>query len=214
MYYKNDSSVVWEIESFQPVFKKDLTVATIMYMYHQSIDGSLYCMITDNKLIGYVEFSESDIDYIIKLFSVKELLSMTRSSDKSAELCKMWDYRHLGYFYQSCADAYRKAILVKRNIVPIKRKHGEPLPSISAEDIKQRVDIVDYIEQFTHLTKSGKNFRGLCPFHSEKSGSFFVYPDKQNWHCFGACNTGGDVIGFVMKYDNVDFKTALYKLSR
>jgi DNA primase len=80
--------------------------------------------------------------------------------------------------------------------------------SIIAE-VKQKTDIVEVIGQYTPLTKSGKTFRGLCPFHSEKHGSFFVYPDQQTWHCFGACSTGGDVFSFIMKKDGVGFGDAL-----
>jgi DNA primase len=81
------------------------------------------------------------------------------------------------------------------------------------EEIKQKTDIVEVISQYTPLTKSGKTFRGLCPFHSEKHGSFFVYPDQQTWHCFGACATGGDVFSFIMKKDGVTFGDALKLLA-
>ncbi len=77
------------------------------------------------------------------------------------------------------------------------------------EEVKQKTDIVEVIGQYTALTKSGKTFRGLCPFHSEKHGSFFVYPDQQTWHCFGACATGGDVFSFMMKKDGISFGEAL-----
>jgi len=76
------------------------------------------------------------------------------------------------------------------------------------DEIKQKTDIAEVIGQYTKLTRSGKSLRGLCPFHSEKHGSFFVYPDQQSWHCFGACGIGGDVFSFVMKKEGCDFTEA------
>ncbi|MBI4180467.1 MAG: DNA primase, partial [Chloroflexi bacterium] len=82
------------------------------------------------------------------------------------------------------------------------------------EEVKQKADIVEVIGQYTPLTKAGRTFRGLCPFHSEKRPSFFVYPERQSWHCFGACSTGGDVLAFIMKKENMDFGEALRLLGQ
>ncbi len=66
---------------------------------------------------------------------------------------------------------------------------------------KIQPDIVEFIGQYTTLIPEGKTFRALCPFHGEKRPSFFVFPELQEWHCFGACNMGGDVIDFKMQLD-------------
>ncbi len=81
------------------------------------------------------------------------------------------------------------------------------------DEVKQKTDIVEVIGQYVSLTKSGRNFRGLCPFHSEKHPSFYVYPEQGSWHCFGACATGGDAFSFIMKKENIDFGEALRRLA-
>jgi DNA primase len=77
-----------------------------------------------------------------------------------------------------------------------------------AEKVKQQADIVRVIGEYVQLKKAGQNFRGLCPFHSEKTPSFNVHPTKQIYHCFG-CGQGGDVFKFVMEMEKCPFPEAL-----
>ena len=82
------------------------------------------------------------------------------------------------------------------------------------DDIKARLDIVDLVSQYVPLQQSGASFKGLCPFHTEKTPSFFVFPNRQTWRCFGACATGGDAFSFYMQKENVDFSQALKGLAQ
>lgn len=84
----------------------------------------------------------------------------------------------------------------------------------AVDEIKSKIDLVEYVGRNTKLQKTGRNFRGLCPFHVEKTPSFYVFPDRGSWRCFGSCGEGGDLFSFVQKRDNVDFRDALRELAR
>lgn len=81
------------------------------------------------------------------------------------------------------------------------------------DEIKERLDIVEVIQGYVPLKKAGRNYQGLCPFHAEKTPSFVVFPETGTWHCFGACATGGDVLTFIMKRENLSFGEALRMLA-
>jgi DNA primase len=83
-----------------------------------------------------------------------------------------------------------------------------------ADEIKDRIDIVELIGQSVKLRKTGKNYTGFCPFHpNTRTPAFVVFPDSGNWRCFGACNEGGDIFKFVMKKEGWDFPEALRRLA-
>src|SRR5713226_7243202 len=80
------------------------------------------------------------------------------------------------------------------------------------ETIKAKVDVVEEISLVVSLHKSGKSYKGLCPFHNERTPSFYVFADAQTWHCFG-CNEGGDIFTFVQKLQGLEFREALQYLA-
>ncbi len=82
------------------------------------------------------------------------------------------------------------------------------------DEIKSRIDIVDLVSETVQLRRSGKNFTGFCPFHSNtRTPAFVVFPETGTWRCFGQCNEGGDIFGFVMKKEGWDFSEALHYLA-
>ncbi len=82
------------------------------------------------------------------------------------------------------------------------------------DEIKARIDIVDFISRYVPLKRAGRSYKANCPFHQEKTPSFVVFPDSGTWRCFGACGTGGDVFSFLMKRENMDFREAVQELAR
>ncbi len=86
------------------------------------------------------------------------------------------------------------------------------IPQAFIDDLLSRVDIVDVIDKRIKLRKTGKNYSALCPFHTEKSPSFSVEPEKQFYYCFG-CGAGGNALGFVMDYERMDFPQAVETLA-
>ena len=82
------------------------------------------------------------------------------------------------------------------------------------DEIKARIDLVDLVSETVQLRRSGKSFTGFCPFHSNtRTPAFVVWPETGTWRCFGQCNEGGDIFGFLMKRDGLEFTDALQVLA-
>ena len=82
------------------------------------------------------------------------------------------------------------------------------------DEIKSKLDILDVVSPHVSLQKSGNTYKANCPFHTERTPSFVVSPERQSWRCFGSCATGGDIFGFVMRMENKQFGEALRDLAR
>ncbi|MFA7097534.1 MAG: CHC2 zinc finger domain-containing protein, partial [Gammaproteobacteria bacterium] len=87
------------------------------------------------------------------------------------------------------------------------------IPQQFIDELMARVDIVEVIDSRVPLKKSGREYAACCPFHSEKTPSFTVSPEKQFYHCFG-CGAHGTAIGFLMDYEHLDFVEAITELAR
>ena len=87
------------------------------------------------------------------------------------------------------------------------------IPDDIVQQIKERADIVDLVSSYVSLSKSGQNFKGLCPFHTEKTPSFMVSPSRQIFHCFG-CGAGGNAYSFLMRIEGKEFPEAVREMGR
>ena len=81
------------------------------------------------------------------------------------------------------------------------------------EQIRDRIDLVEFIGRYVTLSRAGNTYKACCPFHQEKTPSFVVSPERGTWHCFGACGEGGDLFQFLMKVEGLEFFDALKKLA-
>jgi hypothetical protein len=162
-----------------------------------------------------VLFDADDIDYLVTKFSIPELNKEIRNAQQKKLLAFDDHDLTLESFWNKYIDSCKLAINIQNSLEPITHNlnHGKT-PFESIESIKSRYDIVEFIERYVTLKKSASRFVGLCPFHNDKKHpSFTVYPQDQTFHCFG-CSTHGDLITFFMKYEHIDIKEALQRLSR
>src|SRR5918997_2737737 len=83
----------------------------------------------------------------------------------------------------------------------------------AVQEVRERTDIVELIGAYVGLKKAGRSYKGVCPFHQEKTPSFIVFPDSQNFHCFG-CGRGGDAFSFYMGVERAEFREALQELAK
>ncbi|HEU4929284.1 MAG TPA: CHC2 zinc finger domain-containing protein, partial [Candidatus Krumholzibacteria bacterium] len=88
-----------------------------------------------------------------------------------------------------------------------------PIPQHIIEQVRDRSDVVEVVGAYVDLKRAGSNFKGLCPFHKERTPSFVVSPDRQTFHCFG-CGKGGNVFHFLMEMDGVSFPEAVRELGK
>ena len=87
------------------------------------------------------------------------------------------------------------------------------IPHEYIEELTRRTDIVELVGGYVQLKRKGRLYGGLCPFHSEKTPSFYVYPDTQSFYCFG-CGAGGDAVTFTKKINSIDYVEAVKLLAQ
>lgn len=149
-------------------------------------------------------FSANDIDYMVQHFSENQLKKEKRVAESNAKNQNALLSDDEAYYYQEYADALSLALeIIKSNKCVPKPQPGR----IDIEAVKRSNDIVNVIERYTQLRKSGNRFMGRCPFHEDKNPSFVVYPENQSFHCF-SCQEHGDVITFIQAVRRCDFKQA------
>ena len=82
------------------------------------------------------------------------------------------------------------------------------------DEVKRALDIVQVVGETVDLDTRSRTPKANCPFHAERTPSFVLFPDSQSWRCFGSCAAGGDVISFIMKRDDIDFREALQRAAK
>ena len=96
---------------------------------------------------------------------------------------------------------------------PLSPGENDNMARDAVAEVRDRTEIVDLVSNYVQLKKTGRSYKGLCPFHQEKTPSFVVFPESGNFHCFG-CGRGGDVFTFYMGVERVEFREALQELAK
>lgn len=155
-------------------------------------------------------FSGRDIDYLVQHLSEEQLKRELHKAKLELHTADALGNPKDQAYYADYIEAVTMALEILHSNKPVpavstaKNKHRLADP----RDLKDRLDIVDVIGHYLPLKKSGKNFTASCPFHEEKSPSFFVYPEDKTYHCYG-CQKHGDIFTFIQEIEHTDFKGAL-----
>ena len=121
---------------------------------------------------------------------------------------------HLGYFKSSCeANPHYAQVFEKIRNGDRINKEIQKIPKAENTKLLEKLDIVEVVGGYVDLRKSGRDYKGLCPFHGEKTASLVVSPKKQIFKCFG-CGEGGNVVKFVAQIEKISYKEAMLKLSQ
>lgn len=149
-------------------------------------------------------FNDIDVALVVERFNLDGLRRELDRTRSKLAVALYLDEDAEGAFLEEYLEVVQVAIKVARGVLPkMKLAPGQ----VSLADIKSHNDIVEVAERYTQLKKSGNRLKGKCPLHEDWEPSFFVSPDKQNWHCF-QCNEGGDVFDLVQKIEHCDIKQA------
>lgn len=156
-----------------------------------------------------VIFDANDIDYLTVYLSSEQLKREIHHADNQVGVAKIFGEDAQESYWLDFKESCELALDIRKS-AQAKERIGKS--SISILAVKETNDIADVISRYTRLRKYGKRLRGLCPLHNDKEPSLIVYPDQQKWHCFGACNTGGDVVDFIKLAENLDTSGAITRL--
>lgn len=156
----------------------------------------------------------SHVQQFVNRYTIPELRALLEDAKNEIVAADAFEENDFGW-WQEHALLLKKAIALRQQqsaYYPGLPTNPKAARHIDPEILKERCDIVAIVERHLPLKREGSHFKACCPFHSEKTASFVIFPDQNTWHCFGACNQGGDVIDFVMRIDGLSFGEAVRRL--